>query len=116
MFGFNYPITCQFSIYGINAKKSKRNQQSHKRYTFKVLDPIGIYKSGHDDEYDSYIWPILKLLRNGAGINEITEYLYNLEKDIVGSFPENKEQIVLVSEKLVSLKRKFHFDELKKKL
>jgi len=70
-------------------------------------DPIGIYKIGPDDEYDSYIWPIFKLLRNGASITEMADYLYHLEKDIIGSFPENKEQIGLAAEKLVSLKRKF---------
>jgi len=100
----------------LTPKKVKEISKAIRDILLKYWDPIGIYKSGPDDEYDSYIWPIFKLLRNGAGINEITEYLYNLEKDIVGSFPENKEQIVLVSEKLVSLKRKFHFDELKKKL
>ena len=67
-------------------------------------DPIGIYKSGPDDEYDSYIWPIFKLIRNGVDITEMTDYLYNLENDIVGSFPANKEQVILAAEKLVSLK------------
>ena len=37
MFGFNYLTIGQVSIYGINAKTSKTNQQSHKRNTFNTL-------------------------------------------------------------------------------
>ena len=89
-------------------KQVKQISKAIKKILLTYWDPIGIYKSGPDDEYDSYIWPIFKLLRNGAGITEIADYLYSLEKDIVGSFPENKEQIVLAAEKLASLKKKFN--------
>ena len=88
-------------------KQVKQTSKAIKEILLIHWDPIGIYKSGSDDEYDSYIWPIFKLLRNGTNITEMTDFLYNLEKDIVGSFPENKEQIGLAAEKLVSLKRKF---------
>ena len=91
----------------LRPKQVKKTGKAIKEILLIYWDPIGIYQSGPDDEYDSYIWPIFKLLRNGAGITEMADYLYHLEKDIVGSFPENKEQIVLVSEKLVSLKKKF---------
>jgi len=89
----------------LTPKKVKQISKTIRDILLKYWDPIGIYKSGPDDEYDSYIWPVFKLIRNRTGINEMTDYLYNLEKDIVGSFPDSKEQIILVSEKLVSLKR-----------
>ncbi len=91
----------------LTPKKVKEISKAIRDIFLKYWDPVGIYKSGPDDEYDSYIWPVFKLIRNGADINEMIDYLYNLEKDIVCSFPDSKEQIVLVSEKLVSLKKKF---------
>lgn len=91
----------------LGPRKVKEISKAIKEILLIHWDPIGIYHSGPDDEYDSYIWPILKLLRNGTNITEMTDFLYNLEKDTVGSFPENKQQIVLAAEKLVSLKRKF---------
>ena len=88
----------------LTPKKVKQTSKAIRDILLMYWDPIGIYKSGPDDEYDSYIWPIFKLIRNGVDITEMTDYLYNLENDIVGSFPANKEQIVLAAEKLVSLK------------
>ena len=88
----------------LTPKKVKQTSKAIRDILLMYWDPIGIYKSGPDDEYDLYIWPIFKLIRNGVDITEMTDYLYNLENDIVGSFPANKEQVVLAAEKLVSLK------------
>lgn len=33
------------------------------------------------DEYDSYVWPIVGLLRGGAAAGELTEHLRNAERD-----------------------------------
>jgi len=75
----------------------------------KEWDPIGIYRAGPDDEYDSYIWPIFQLVESGADATKVTDCLCNLENDIMGSFPENKDEVELVSEKLVALKEEMDF-------
>ena len=50
----------------LTPKQVKQISKAIKEILLIYWDPIGIYKSGPDDEYDSYTWPVFKLLKNGA--------------------------------------------------
>ncbi len=48
-------------------------------------DPIGVYGfDGADNEYDSYIAPILRLLEKRASVDEIFEFLSWVEVEHMG--------------------------------
>lgn len=63
-------------------------------------DPIGC--AVPEDEYDSYVWPVLKLLRNGALRAEVEAYLRRTADETIGcSVPE--ERLVTAVDKLMAL-------------
>lgn len=64
-------------------------------------DPIGC--GVPEDEYDSYLWPVLKLLQDGAPPAAIADYLRNAARDAMSStVPE--ERLALVVDKLLALR------------
>jgi hypothetical protein len=65
-------------------------------------DPIGINDSGPDDEYDSYIGNIYRLLASGASEIQIVERLYQIETIDLG-LNGNRQQLRNVAEKLLKL-------------
>lgn len=53
--------------------------QGELRYLLNRWDPIGIYDAATDyppDEYDCMIAPLLARLLGGAGVGELSEYLW----------------------------------------
>lgn len=62
-------------------------------------DPIGGVPL---DEYDSYAWPVLKLLMRDAPREEIATYLRNVA-DITISCPVPEERLAQVVDSLVAL-------------
>ena len=50
-----------------------------RRVLYEIWNPVGA--SGLPaDEYDSYVWPILRLLREGADAESLTDHLIGVEK------------------------------------
>jgi hypothetical protein len=63
-------------------------------------DPIGC--GVPEDEYESYVWPIYKLLIDGRARGEIATYLrWAADENITMSVPE--ERLSLVVDKLLAL-------------
>ncbi len=52
-----------------------------------------------DDEYDSYVGPILAMLRSEADSRRIADYLLHVEADLIGLTP-NKERALSVARML----------------
>lgn len=65
-------------------------------------DPIGINYSGLDDEYDSYIGGIYRLLASGASEHQIIERLYQFEINNLG-LSGNRDRLKDIAEKLMKL-------------
>ena len=63
-------------------------------------DPIGC--GVPEDEYESYVWPVYKLLINGASRETIAGYLRETADEVITvSVPENRLQLVV--DKLIAL-------------
>lgn len=63
-------------------------------------DPIGC--GVPEDEYESYVWPVYKLLIDGAPREAVAEYLrVTADEVITVSVPENRLQAVV--DKLIAL-------------
>jgi len=66
-------------------------------------DPIGIKGFGPDDEYDSYIGGLYRLLTKKPTEDEIMEYLYSIEIDQIGSTIKDKEGLRVAAKKLLKV-------------
>lgn len=67
---------------------------------FRDWDPIGC--GVPEDEYDSYVPEIIRLLLQGAEAQQISDHLYMLETSKMGS-PGNRKRNARVAAKLLSL-------------
>lgn len=64
-------------------------------------DPIGC--GVPEDEYDSYLWPVLKLLQDGAPRAAIEDYLRTAARDSMScTVPEKR--LTVVVDKLLALR------------
>lgn len=64
-------------------------------------DPIGC--GVPEDEYDSYLWPVLRLLQDGAAREEIADYLRTAAREAMTcTVPEQRLSLVL--DKLMALR------------
>lgn len=77
-------------------------QQSIRQILIYDWDPIGINAVGLDDEYDSYIGEIYRLLKSGASECQIIERLYQFETISMG-LNGNREMLKSATEKLMKL-------------
>ncbi len=82
------------------SKKAIKIQESIRHILFYDWDPIGINDLAPDDEYDSYVGGIYRLLASGASECQITEHQLEITKMEVSS---NKEKLKKVAEKLMKL-------------
>jgi len=63
-------------------------------------DPIGCGVPA--DEYESYVWPVYKLLTDGAGAAEVAAYLRETADEALLS-PVSEEKLALAVDKLMAL-------------
>ena len=85
------------------SKKAKEIQEKIRQVLLHDWDPIGV--SGipeAQDEYDSYVGGIYRLLASGASEYQIIERLYNIETVSMG-LNGNREGLKGVAEKLAKL-------------
>jgi len=82
--------------------KATAIQESIRQILFNDWDPIGINDSAPDDEYDSYIAGVYRLLVSGASGSEISEHLRQIEitQIEVATNPDHRK---MVADKLKSL-------------
>ena len=84
-------------------EKALEIQQSIRQILVYDWDPIGINAANpDDDEYDSYIGEIYRLLKSGASEYQIIERLYQFEISSMG-LNGNRERLKSVAEKLIKL-------------
>ena len=81
-------------------------QASIRKVLFYDWDPIGISDVGIDDEYDSYIAPIYRILVGGRSEDDIIKRLVGFEHDSMGLPGRNPETLRPVARKLLELKVK----------
>ena len=93
---------CKTQIMKKRSKKAIEIQESIRRILWIDWDPIGINDLGADDEYDSYIGGIYRLLISGASEHQIIDRLYQLETISMGLIGD-RERLKNVAEKLMKL-------------
>ncbi|MEP6704950.1 MAG: hypothetical protein ABJB34_09105 [Acidobacteriota bacterium] len=84
-------------------------QDSIRRVFFRDWDPLGIndYKSS-DDEYDSYIAPVYRILVGSRSESDLIDTLKRIATDQMGIGAGSLEKLDLVAEKLFKLKVTLH--------
>jgi len=58
----------------------KRNFDAVRHVLYEMWNPVGV-GGLPADEYDAYVWPIVRLLREGAHDEAIAAHLIGLERD-----------------------------------
>ena len=84
-------------------KKAIEVQKSIRHILFYDWDPIGVNDLAPDDEYDSYVADIYRLLISGASRTEIAAHLRQIEITWMSSVTD-REHRDNIAEKLINLK------------
>ena len=85
------------------SRRAKEIQERIKQVLLHEWDPIGVSDIPEaQDEYDSYVGGIYRLLASGASEYQIIERLYNLETVSMG-LTGNRERLKRVAGKLAGL-------------
>src|SRR5688572_7333439 len=85
--------------------RARKVQDSIRRVLFFDWDPIGISDvSATDDEYDSYIAPIYRILLGNGSEDDIVERLAEFERDLMALPVRDPETLRPVARKLLELK------------
>lgn len=67
-------------------------------------DPIGVFgASGARDEYRSYLPNVFRLILDGAGQNQIAEYLFSIETNAI-ELSGDKERCTRIADLLLKVK------------
>ena len=86
--------------------KKKELWQAVKEILFLEWDPIGINSNPDcDDEYDSYVKTIVRLLQAEADEYKITEHLRNLRRVSMGLGSTDEERDRHIARRLINLVR-----------
>ncbi|MBA3716255.1 MAG: hypothetical protein H0W76_28010 [Pyrinomonadaceae bacterium] len=84
-------------------QRAKEIQETIRQVLLHQWDPIGVSDIPEaQDEYDSYVGGIYRLLASGASEHQIIERLYNIETVSMG-LPSNRAGLKNVAEKLAKL-------------
>ena len=79
-------------------------QGSIRQVLLRDWDPIGVSDVPEaEDEYDSYVGGVYRLLASGASEDEIVEHLYRIEYDAMGTPAPDREGLRAVARKLTGL-------------
>jgi hypothetical protein len=66
-------------------------------------DPIGVNGHGPDDEYDSYIGDVYRILTKTPDASRLIEHLYREETETMGLPPRDPKCIEPVAKKLLAI-------------
>jgi len=84
-------------------KRAAEIQDSIRQILYREWDPIGVSGSAPDDEYDSYIGPVYRILSGSRSEQELIEYLFRTERDTIGMSCGSPEQLRPIARKLLEL-------------
>jgi hypothetical protein len=88
-------------------KRAKEIQDSIRKILYHDWNPIGFAGLLPEDEYDSYIAPIYRMLSESSSEDELIEYLFLTEQGTVGVSCERRDHLRDVALKLLQLKFPF---------
>jgi hypothetical protein len=83
-------------------KRAAKIQDSIRQILYHDWNPIG-FSGLPEDEYDSYIAPVYRILAGSRSEQELIEFLFRTESDTIGSSCESPEQLRPVARRLLEL-------------
>jgi hypothetical protein len=87
-------------------KRAVEIQDSIRQILYREWDPIGVAGAAPEDEYDSYIAPVYRILAGSRSEQELVEYLFRTARDTIGvacETTEHFEQMRPVARRLLQL-------------
>jgi hypothetical protein len=84
-------------------RRAAEIQQAIREVLRRDWNPIGFDDYLPADEYDSYIAPVYRILTESRSEQELIEFLFRIERDIIGLPCEAPDQVRPVARKLLEL-------------
>jgi hypothetical protein len=85
-------------------KRGREIQEQIRQVLLRDWDPIGVQEIPEaQDEYDSYVGGVYRLLVSSAQDEELVEHLYRIERETMGLGPRDKSGLLPVVQKLRTL-------------
>ncbi len=84
-------------------KRAAEIQDSIRQILRHDWNPIGFDEVLPEDEYDSYIAPVYRILAGSRSEQELIEFLFRTERDTIGVPCESPEQLRPVARRLLEL-------------
>jgi len=82
--------------------RAAKIQDSIRQVLYRDWNPIGV-PGLPEDEYDSYIAPVYRILAGSRSEQELIEFLFSTERDTIGVPCESPEQLRPVARRLLEL-------------
>ena len=85
-------------------QRARAIQESIRQVLLRNWDPIGVNDVPEaQDEYDSYVGGVYRMLASGCSEDEIVEHLWKIESQTMGLLAANRESLRPVATKLMNL-------------
>ena len=84
-------------------KRAAEIQDSIRQILYHDWNPIGFAGLLPKDEYDRYIAPVYRILAGRRSEQELIEFLFRTERDIIGLPRDSPEQLRPVARRLLQL-------------
>lgn len=84
-------------------RRAKEIQQAIREVLRRDWNPIGFDDHLPEDEYDSYVTPVYRILTDCRSEQELIELLFRTERDIIGLPCKSPDQLRPVPRKLLEL-------------
>jgi len=84
--------------------RARQIQESIRQILLQDWDPIGVQEIPEaQDEYDSYVGGVYRLVAAGSSAQEIADHLWHIENETIGLPALDRAKLVPVAEKLRGL-------------
>jgi hypothetical protein len=84
-------------------KRAAEIQASIRQILYRDWDPIGVCDVGPEDEYDSYIGGVYRILATSRSEDALIDFLSKIESDLMSSDPASRGPLRRVVKKLLAL-------------
>jgi hypothetical protein len=84
-------------------KRAAEIQDSIRQIFYHEWDPIGVSGSAPEDEYDSYIGPVYRILSGSRSEEELIEFLFRTERETIGMSGGSPEFLQSIARRLLQL-------------
>ena len=74
-------------------RRAAEIQDSIRQILYREWDPIGVCGEAPEDEYDSYIAPVYRILVGGRSEQELVEFLFRTARDTIGVASDTAEHL-----------------------